>query len=96
MLSSDSTVRKEILFSVYIKQAFIGLGSCYVMYMKEANGTFLIIIDASIFVLNYFMCAFEMILKLCLQIFDLYVIFYLIENVISKLNHENRIRGPGM
>ena len=52
MLSSDSTERRVILFSVYVKQAFIGLGSCYVMYKKEANGTFLII-NASIFVLYY-------------------------------------------
>ena len=50
MPSSDITGRSD-LFSVYIKQAFIGLGSCYVICVKEANGTILIF-SASILLLS--------------------------------------------
>ena len=60
MPSSDTTVKKVILFSVHIKQAYIGLGNCYVMLRKEANGTYLIY-NASIFVPFYdLMYAFKM------------------------------------
>ena len=61
MPSSDTTAKKVILFSVHsFKQAYIGLGNCYVMLMKEANGTFLIY-NASIFVPFYdLMYAFKM------------------------------------